>query len=170
MTERAPLAAILFRAGEPVDDIFAQLIALLPARGATIGGVVQSPCGETVLATHIETGRQVDIMQNLGACSEGCRLDTGALAEAAGLLARSLAARPDLLIVSRFGRAEAEGGGFLAEIGEAAVLGQPTLIGVSAKHEALWRAYAQDFAETLPCALAPVLDWWEQVLAETKLA
>lgn len=159
MSDSLPLAAMIYDEGEPIDAVFAQLRAALEARGLRVGGVVQSPCAETIYAVHIETGRSLDLMQDLGACASGCRLDGGALAEAAGLLAQSLVQKPDLLLISRFGRAEAEGGGFLAEIGEAAASGQPTLIGVARKREAEWRAFAADFATSLPCDLEAALAW-----------
>jgi hypothetical protein len=159
MTGSSTLAAVIYDEGEAIDAMFAQVRAALEARGLKVGGVMQAPCAETVYALHIDSGRTLDLMQKLGSCATGCRLDGGALAEAAGLLAQSLAKRPDLLLVSRFGRAEAEGGGFLAEIGEAAASGQPTLVGVARKREADWRAFAQDFAEILPCDAAAALAW-----------
>ncbi|WP_294540110.1 DUF2478 domain-containing protein [uncultured Rhodoblastus sp.] len=157
------LAAVVYGEGQPIDALIAQLRGLVEARGGRVGGIVQSPCAETIYATHIETGRQIDLMQNLGACSEGCRLDSGALAEAAVLLAQSLVCAPDLLLISRFGRAEAEGGGFLAEIGAAACAGIPTLIGVAVKREAEWRRFAGDFAGTLDFSLEALLAWWDEV-------
>jgi hypothetical protein len=163
-----PLAAVVYAVDQPIDALLEQLRGLIEARGGRVGGIVQSPCEETIYATHIETGRQIDLMQDLGACSEGCRLDSGALAEAAVLLAESLALAPDLLLISRFGRAEAEGGGFFAEIGAAACAGTPTLIGVAAKREADWRNFAGDFAETLPFSLEALLAWWEEVAPPTR--
>jgi hypothetical protein len=161
--ERTPLAAVVYQEAERVDALFDALRRHFQARGLRVGGIVQTPCEETVFALHIESGRQIDLMQNLGACAEGCRLDTRALAEAAGLLAQSVEGAPDLLLISRFGRAEAEGGGFLAEIGAAAGAGMPTLVGVSAKRALDWQAYAADFAETLPPSLEAVLDWWDEL-------
>lgn len=158
---RAALAAVVYREGESIDALFAQVHDVVSARGFRVGGLVQEPCGESVFVTHLDSGKTFDLMQRLGACAEGCRLDTSALAEAAGLLAQSLAAAPDLLLVTRFGKVEMEGGGFLAEIGEAASLGLPTLIGVAARREQGWRAFAGDFAETLPCSLDAALEWWD---------
>ncbi len=163
MTERAALAALVYEEDEPIDELLAELRRVLEARGRRVGGIMQSPCEETIYALHIESGRQIDLMQKLGSCAEGCRLDTSALAEAAGLLAQTIASAPDLVLVGRFGRVEAEGGGYLAEIGAAAEAGTPMLVGVSAKRAADWRAYAQDFAETLPFSLEAVLAWWEDV-------
>jgi len=166
MSEILPLAAVVYDEGDPIDALFAQVRAALEARGQKVGGVMQTPCAETIYAVHIDSGRTFDLMQDLGSCATGCRLDSGALAEVAGLLAHSLAQKPDLLIVSRFGRVEAEGGGFLAEIGEAAAAGQPTLVGVARKREADWRAYAGDFAQTLPCDAAAVLSWRDRLCAQ----
>jgi molybdate transport system ATP-binding protein len=165
MTNRLALAAVIYRENEAVDALLAEFRRRVEERGGRVGGVVQTPCDETIYATHIESGRQIDLMQDLGACSEGCRLDTTALAEVAGLLAQSVAAAPDLLLVSRFGRAEAEGGGFLTEIGAAAAAGTPTLVGVSAKRSGDWQAFAGEFAESLPCRLEAVLAWWQEVVA-----
>ncbi|WP_298428230.1 DUF2478 domain-containing protein [Rhodoblastus sp.] len=160
-TSRPALAALIYEEGEPIDAIFARLRDIVTARGFRVGGLLQEPCGESVFVTHIDSGRRFDLMQQLGACAEGCRLDSAALAEAAGLLGQSLAAAPDLLLVTRFGRVEVEGGGFLDEIGAAAGAGIPTLIGVGAKRAAGWRDFAGDFAESLPCSLEAALDWWE---------
>ena len=164
---RAALAAVAYREGESIDALFAQVRDIVSARGFRVGGLVQEPCGKSVFVTHLDSGKTFDLMQQLGACAEGCRLDTSALAEAAGLLGQSLAAAPDLLLVTRFGKVEMEGGGFLAEIGEAASLGLPTLIGVAARREQGWRAFAGDFAETLPCSLDAALNWWD-ALAPTR--
>jgi hypothetical protein len=163
MSARAALAALVYGPDEPVDALIAEFRRHVEARGGRVGGIVQTPCEETIYATHIDTGRQIDLMQDLGACSEGCRLDSQALAEAAGLLEQSVAAAPDLLLVSRFGRAEAEGGGFLQEIGAAAGAGTPTLIAVSLKRATDWQAFAGEFGESLPCSIEALLGWWEEV-------
>jgi TusA-related sulfurtransferase len=163
MKERATLAAIVYRENEAIDDLLAQARDKIAAHGFRVGGVMQDPCGETIHVTLLDTGRRINITQELGACAEGCRLDTSALAEAAGLLAQSLRNPPDLLLIARFGRVELEGGGFLAEIAEAASAGVPTLVGVADTREEGWRAFAGDFAESLPCSLDAVLDWWAAV-------
>jgi Protein of unknown function (DUF2478) len=155
------LAAIIYDEGEPIDALFAGLREVLAARGFRVGGLLQEPCGESIFVTHIDSGKRIDLMQDLGACAEGCRLDTSALAEAAGLLAQSLAAAPDLLLVSRFGRVEMEGGGLLNEIGAAFLAEIPTLIGVETRRAPGWRDFSGDCAETLPCSLDAALEWWE---------
>jgi hypothetical protein len=154
---------MLYREGESVDPLFASLREIIAERGFRVGGLLQEPCADAIFVTELGSGRRIKLTQDLGACAEGCRLDTGALAEAAGLLAQSLASPPDLLLLARFGRVEIEGGGLIAEIGEAASLGVPTLIGVGAMREADWRAFAGDLGETLPCTLDAALEWWAAV-------
>jgi hypothetical protein len=163
MSVRAALAAMLYHEGESVDPLFASLREIVAAQGFRVGGLLQEPCADAIFVTELGSGRRIKLTQDLGACAEGCRLDTGALAEAAGLLAQSLATPPDLLLLARFGRVEIEGGGLIAEIGEAASLGVPTLIGVGDMREAGWRAFAGDLGETLPCTLDAALEWWAAV-------
>jgi hypothetical protein len=163
MSEGTVLAAVVYHEGENIDALMSGMLQLLTAKGVKVGGLIQAPCDETVMATHIESGRKIDLMQDLGVCADGCRLDTAALAEAAGLLAQGLEAEPHLLLVSRFGRAEREGGGFLAEIGLAASREIPTLIGVAARRRAEWEAFAGEYSEILPCDLDAALSWWERI-------
>jgi hypothetical protein len=163
MTGRSPLAALIYRADDDVDAVLRAVRDAVAAQGFRIGGLLQSPCDGAIFVTELVSGRRINITQELGACAEGCRLDTGALAEAAGLVARSLADPPDLLLLARFGKVEIDGGGVLAEIGEAASAGVPILVGVADKRVNGWRAFAGDLAEHLPCALAPALDWWKAV-------
>jgi hypothetical protein len=161
MTERSPLAALIYREHDDIDAVLRAIHDAVAAQGHRVGGLLQSPCDGSIFVTELVSGQRINLTQDLGACAEGCRLDTGALAEAAGLVARSLANPPDLLLLARFGKIEIEGGGVLAEIGEAASAGVPTLVGVADKREEGWRAFAGDFAEHLPCALEPALDWWK---------
>jgi hypothetical protein len=161
MSLRPRLAAIIYREGEPIDALFARLREIVAARGFRVGGLLQEPCAESIFVTHIDSGARIDLMQDLGACAEGCRLDSAALAEAAGLLAQSVAAAPDLLLVSRFGRVEMEGGGFLSEIGAASLAEIPTLVGVGVQRAQGWSDFSGGIAETLPCSLDAALEWWE---------
>jgi hypothetical protein len=162
MSARAKLAALIYRDEDHVDALVADFRRVAEARGARVGGLAQTPCESSIFVTHIESGRRLDLMQDLGACAEGCRLDTAALAEAAGLLAQSLESRPDLLLVSRYGRIEAEGGGYLATIGAAAVEAVPTLVCVGAKYAEHWREFSGGLAESLPLTLAALTGWWDE--------
>ena len=125
MTERAALAALVYEENEPIDALLAELRRVLEARGRRVGGIMQSPCEETIYALHIESGRQIDLMQKLGSCAEGCRLDTRPWPKRRGCWRKPSPPRRTCVMVGRFGRVEAEGGGYLAEIGAAAERGNP---------------------------------------------
>ncbi len=123
--ETSRLAAIVFDRDEPGDAALAAFLAEAARSGARIGGLVQEGADDELCALHdvrvrdLMTGETLPIMQNLGAEATGCRVDPAAIAIAARMLDRAREAAPDLLVVNRFGRLETEGGGMLAEIGQA---------------------------------------------------
>lgn len=165
MTKRKALAGLIYQDSEQFDVLMRQLVADFGARGVKLGGLLQRADAESTWVTRIDDGRSLDLMQDLGACSDSCRLNPQKLAEAAGWLGENLRQKPDLLLISRFGHFEAEGGGYLAEIGAAAELEQPCLIGVSHKYAGAWRAFAGDCAENLDADIEAARKWWRELNA-----
>lgn len=120
-----------------VDRILSQTAAALIASGLKLAGVVQTNSG------NCDTGRcDMDvrvlpdgpvfrISQSLGKEAKGCRLDPGALEQAVGAVAASLENGPDLLIINKFGKHEADGRGFRPLIAEALARDIPVVLGVS---------------------------------------
>jgi len=106
-----------------------------------------------------QDGQVISISQSLGALARGCRLDPQGLAQAAGLVERALDSGPRLLIVNKFGKSEAEGGGFRPAIGTALANGIPVLCAVGAAQKPDFDAFSGDMAEPLDDNLAAVLDW-----------
>lgn len=102
---------------------------------------------------------QVRISQDLGQHASGCRLDTHGLETAVGLVAASLATGPALLVVNKFGKAEAEGHGFRAVIGNALALGIPVLLSVHQPCMTSFLTYADGLAEELTPDLDSLQDW-----------
>lgn len=99
-------------------------------------------------------GTAVRISQDLGAGSQGCRLDTGALEQAAHR-ARGALAGADLVIVPKFGRQEATGRGFCDLIADALSRDLPVILHVPRQQRAAFAAYAGDLAhEVAPARLA----------------
>lgn len=169
MTPDAPrLAAVVFDPREAVDLCIRA--ALDGFAGRRILGWLQGyevedrcECSDIVL-TAIHGGARRSITQNLGSGSQGCRLDNAALAEVAGWLAADLADPPDLLVLNRFGKTEAEGGGLRGVLEQALALDVPVLVPVNRKQLAFWRDYAGDLAEELPCDTGAVRAWVAAVL------
>lgn len=95
-------------------------------------------------------GAPVRISQSLGAGSTGCRLDGGALARVAGRVEADLdAAMPDLLIVPKFGRQEAAGGGFRQAIALALGAEVPVLLHVPAQQRAAFSRFSDGLAQRI---------------------
>jgi nucleoside-triphosphatase THEP1 len=75
-------------------------------------------------------GETVCLVSDPDARGAGCRLDAGRLAELAKRLAAAMQNGADLVIINRFGPAEAEGGGLNDLIAQALDADIPVLIAV----------------------------------------
>jgi hypothetical protein len=162
----ARLAAVVFERDEDVDAALAALVAAARRGGARPAGVMQHRVEALGCDCHdvrlqdIATGSEIPIMQNLGPGATGCRVDTAAIAAAAGLVARALAEAPDLLALNRFGKLESEGGGFLAELAEAVAIGVPVIVGVPARFREAWNRFAGGLDVQLPARPDALEAWW----------
>ena len=167
-----PLAYVIGDARGLSDRLLAEVAARLEAEGWALAGVTQS--NDEVPGTdrcdmHLRIlGRHevVRISQSLGAGSSGCRLDPEGLEAAVGLVGGTLAGAR-LLIVNKFGKAEIEGRGFRALIGEALAGGLPVLTAVNALNLPEFERFAEGLAVRLPTEPGAVLDWCRAVAAAT---
>ncbi len=153
------LAAIEIQDGQPSATVLDAVAQALQAEGIVVAGYLQrklSQEGNTISNTvleDIETGEQFGIMQALGASAASCRLDTGALADIAGRTIERLERleRPaDVLILNRFGKAEAEGHGLRAALEMAIDRDIPVLTLVASTYLQAWRDYVGEMATSLP--------------------
>ena len=167
-SDRLALAAVLFDPGQPVDGVLRT--ALAGFGGFRLLGWLQGQDGtrdcdcHDIVLTAIQGGARRMITQELGGGSQGCRLDGGALAEIAGWLSADLAQAPDLLVLNRFGKTEAEGGGLRAVLEQALALDVPVLVPVNRRQLPFWREYCGDLALELPCEAQEIADWLASVL------
>lgn len=164
------LAAIIYRSGvDDIDAMLATFAADLIREGHRIGGIVQrnskGDCGPRDLMHMIDlmTGRAIPICQNLGSGAQSCKLDPGGLAEAAVSVSRAIAEDVELVIVNKFSKQEAAGGGLRAEIADAVVAGLPILTAVPDKCYDAWIEFTGGFGTTLVCERAILDDWWRQM-------
>ncbi|HEX2940438.1 MAG TPA: DUF2478 domain-containing protein [Rhodopila sp.] len=147
------------------------ITATLRASGLTVRGLLQRP-GETqsngkpsLWLEDIGSGRVIRLDAPRGPGARACILDTDALAQGSLLLRQAIEAQPDLLIVSRFGSVEAEGGGLRAEIAEAVCSGLAVLIPVRTALLPDLGVFLGCAPTLLPAHPAGVADWTEQMLA-----
>lgn len=151
------------------DRLMAAVAARLRAEGVALAGVVQEnvehdparPCHMDLLVLRGDD--RVRISEDRGPGARGCRLYAAGLAAAAGMVEalfdRPGPDAPQLLIVNKFGKEEAEGRGFRPAIGRALAMGVPVLTSVGPRNEAAFTAFAGGLAEVLAPDEAAVLAW-----------
>lgn len=162
------LAAIEYEARFPIDGFMAKLAQTLTSEGVRLGGVVQEndetlredgSCCASMTIVDLRTRERFGISQDLGAESRGCRLDPRGLAEVEGRLNAAVTAGVDLLLLNKFGRAEAEGRGLRAVLAHAIEAGVPVLTAVRSPYDEMWREFHGGLAVTLPSDERAVLGW-----------
>jgi nucleoside-triphosphatase THEP1 len=170
------LAAVVFHETDKINSVVQNFAAALAEQGFKLGGILQisqntpdCSCKETHVL-DLASGQRIPILQNLGTLSQSCRVDTAALAKVSGILSHAMAQDADVIFINRFGKLEAEGKGLWAEIGEAVSLGIPTLVCVSVKFLAAWRAFSGDLAEELTCGPLELQNWWSSLPCAQKAA
>ncbi len=148
----APIVAIVYGDGARVGPVLDRIVTHLVGEGCRLAGLVQrdrvragrSRCD--MLMEDLTSGRTVAISQDRGDGARGCRLDVDALLSAVADVRTALAARPDLLVVNKFGKTECEGGGCRSLIAEAVEQGVPVLVAVPYANLDGWRNFAGDLA------------------------
>jgi hypothetical protein len=102
--------------------------------------------GCDMILEELSSGETIEISQDRGQHARGCRLDVGELLRAMQLVTAALEAKPDLLILNKFGKTEAEGGGFRDLIIQAVGAAVPVLVAVPYRNLDTWRIFAGELA------------------------
>ncbi len=130
----ARLGVLLYDTSIEVDAILAAAVARIRQRGIAVSGILQhfgerlSNGKRSMWVVDIVTGRTIRLDQPRGPGAIACMLDPDALAQAACMLRRAIAAGADLVVASRFGNAEADGRGMRAELADAICSGAAVLV------------------------------------------
>jgi len=147
-----PLTALIYDEGCVTAEIFLAIAMGGKAAGLRLGGVIERPAAPAapgrrcdMVLEDLFSGQKVKISEERGALARGCRLDLDGLARTCALVLSSLA-QCDVVLLNKFGRTEAEGGGFRCIISDALALEIPVVIGVPRRNLAAWRDYAGDLA------------------------
>ena len=161
------IAALVYADGIYPDRAIARAIEPLRDRGIALAGAIQietadlpgrHPCD--MLLEDLASGDVVAIAEERGKEARGCRLDVGLLTDLAEAVASSLRLeQPRLLVVNKFGKIEADGGGLRGAIAEAVSKGIPVLVGVPARNLDRWRAFAGPLAVELPVDSSAIAEW-----------
>jgi nucleoside-triphosphatase THEP1 len=143
-----PITALVYSDSEAADRMLRDCAVSLLEDGYRLAGLVQintprpgrSRCD--MVLEELASGQRLGISQDRGPQARGCALDVSQLLEAMQQVRAGLSSRPDLVILNKFGKTEAEGGGFRPLIAEAIESGVPLLIGVPWRNIENWRRFA----------------------------
>ena len=126
-----PIAVVQGADGATIQRLLADVLTA-PWRPARVAGVVEvpegddaEPCGTDILQ-NITDGRRYPIFQDLGSGSTACSLDPRGVVDACAAVCRDIAAGCDLVVLSKFGKLEAESGSGLLAAFATANVGTPS--------------------------------------------
>lgn len=152
LTAASPITALVYSDSAGAARILERVAHALAGAGHACAGFIQrdeprpgrSRCD--MVLVNLATGAVVGISEDRGPGARGCQLDTCALASAVADVEVDLDADTAVLILNKFGKSEAEGGGFRALISAALAHDIPIVLGVPRRNIDSWRQYAGDFA------------------------
>lgn len=147
-----PLTALIYDEAFAIGGFFHAIAERARSAGLRLGGVIEKPAAQAAPGRRCDmnllelaTGQTIRISEERGALARGCRLDLDGLARTCALVLSSLP-RVDFVLLNKFGKTEAEGGGFRCIISDALALDIPVVIGVPRRNLAAWREYAGELA------------------------
>ncbi|MDP5217870.1 DUF2478 domain-containing protein [Ruegeria sp. 2205SS24-7] len=149
------------------DLLLSALAERLLQAGTALAGVVQTntECADGYKCDMdlkvLPTGETIRISQSLGANARGCRLDPSELERSVGLVTQSLDAGPELLIINKFGKHEADGRGFRPVIADALEREIPVLVGVNGLNLDRFQDFAGGMADVLDGDIDALQDWFD---------
>lgn len=176
ITGTVRLAAIVYQAGFHVDDFLTRVANLLRADHVRLGGAIQENSGGAAGACaamtliDLKSQSRIRISQDLGSQAQGCRLDAGGLTEFGALLDQTFDPDVEFLVLNRFGKAEAEGGGLRLAFVRAIEAGIPVVTAVRPPYTEAWSEFHAGLAIDLTPDLGAVLAWCRNAVRELRAA
>lgn len=170
------IAAIVYPSGFRIDDFLTGVADRLRTDRVGLGGVLQEnapgAAGLCAAMSVVDLASQISfpISQDLGAQSQGCRLDARGLADIGAVLDRTPIDKLELFILNKFGKAEAEGGGLRPAFAKAIEAGIPVLTAVRAPYTEAWLQFHEGLAVDLPPDRDAVLAWCRESVRALRVA
>jgi hypothetical protein len=161
-----PIAAVQGATSVLIQQLFREFAASLQPHARIVGVVEEDPeagagDGGAAALRSLVDGSTYPLFQDLGPSSTACGLDASSVAAACEAVRRDLAAGCDLLVLSKFGKLEAERGGLAAAFAAGVERQTPILTSVAARYDAAWQAFAAPLFVFLPPDLTAIRRWWE---------
>jgi hypothetical protein len=164
-----PIAALQGASGAAIQQALRRFVDRW-AKSCRLAGVIERRTGSGArITTQLETiadGSTFPLFQNLGSGSSGCALDATGPIQAGEAVKRQIAEGCDLVVLSKFGKLEAESGsGLLPAFVAAFEHNVPVLTAVAPKYEAAWTRFANPFFTFLPLDDFAIDQWWRTIHA-----
>ncbi len=152
-----------------LDLLLTELAYRFKELGLETRGIVQINSGcETERHCDMDVqvlpdGPLIRISQYLGKEARGCRLDPDALATAVNEVGRSLKTPYDIFLLNKFGKQEAEGGGFRDLLAEAAASGAVVIAGTNPLNADAFSKFSGGTATCVDATIDALLEWFDSV-------
>ena len=137
--------AVVHGPSETVQSLFAAISEHWRSAGVKVVGVVAEPhglpdrsCAAGIMRV-IPSGEAFPIYLASAPAATSCHLDAGGVDAACASVLDHLR-DADVVVLSKFGKLEAEGSGLWPAFAASLAAGRPVMTSVSAKHEDAWRA------------------------------
>ncbi|AUQ67186.1 DUF2478 domain-containing protein [Phaeobacter inhibens] len=156
------------------DKLLTALAERLQADGMRLAGIVQTntECYDNALCDMdvrvLPAGETIRISQSLGPEARGCRLNPDALERAVGQVTAALGQdpAPQVLLVNKFGKHEADGRGMRPVIGEALARGAVVVSGVNRMNVEAFQSFCDGLAQEAEPDLDALVNWVHSAVAE----
>jgi hypothetical protein len=162
-------ASVVYGRDNDPDRLFVDFTNDLYGSGVRPVGVIQSgrSCRTEepkLRVVMLPSGETVGLVADAENCDAGgCRLDDQRLGELADQLTAAIDDGPDLVVINRFGRAEAEGRGLVKPIAQALKADILVLIAVPERRFFDWIRFSDGMNVRLPCRREALDRWWRSV-------
>ena len=159
------IAVVQGASGATVQELFLAL-ARRWAASLRLAGVVAEDHGLADRACNagflrrLGSGERFAMFDDLGPGTRACHLDGAGVLAAAAAVRRDIAAGCDLVVLSKFGKLEAAGGGLRDAFTAAIEAGVPILTTVGRSAMPAWQAFAAPGWTAVAAEVDAVETWW----------
>lgn len=163
-----PIAAISGADGAVIQQLLREFVQRQPPSLRIAGVIEEAAPGarRSSVIRQIAGDLAYPVFQNLGAGATGCALDPNGISVASEAVLREVEAGCDLVVVSKFGKLEADSGaGFVPVFAAAMEAGIPAITSVSPKYAEAWARFAGPYFTHLPAESEAIDAWWAGVRA-----
>jgi hypothetical protein len=161
------IGAIRGAATADIQRLLARFAERRVLEGLRVAGVIEEPAGgvdcgvcNSLVLRETAGSTIIPITQNLGSGSSSCKIDSAGLAAGCQAVVAAIEQGADVVVLSKYGKIEAEGGGLLDAFRAAAEAGLPCLAGVKPSFAEYFLEYAGGYSQWIDASDEAIEAWW----------